>query len=173
MPRWVMVLIGVGVLIALVVVAVPLFLRSAIGSSTGVVTDVSLYASIRSHLDAAAHFPVAAPANAAGVKMVYWPGMMQGSSHLELRFEVTPAEAQAMIAKLPSAALMPPLVSECALAFTLVTLQEPGYNAPHIRDFPTKYQIFVLHDSKNWNHPNFGGVMIDPKSGEIIYFAEH
>lgn len=156
-------------------IGVYLVIRWGIESALAPVTDLSTYPTHRQFLgDTSAHFPEVTPSSAQNVQMLFVPGFLQGSTRLELRFTLSRSDASALIARFPAdkemTAPLPESVSSqyCEL---LKTTEQPA--VPRFKELVDQYRVFVIYDTGNWNHPNMGGVLIDPVSGDVVYFAEH
>ncbi|TAF06440.1 MAG: hypothetical protein EAZ77_12160 [Nostocales cyanobacterium] len=164
------------------------FLFTKTSSNTGtaqIITDISRYQEIRNHkwsdINQIKHFPVDIPDGAKVVSMAYSPGLMQGSSFLQIRFQQPPEQIQKLLSNYRKIAVHQYQGGDTnnhinqanGVPATFFYTSKSAAEA-----FPNTYQILVLkaqHQGKpgfKWNQGHSYGVAIDSSTSEIVYWVE-
>ncbi|MEA5551970.1 hypothetical protein VB713_13545 [Anabaena cylindrica UHCC 0172] len=164
------------------------FLLTKAANKTGtaqIITDASRYHEIRnqnwSDIESIKHFPLKIPADAKAVQMAYSPGLMQGSSFLQIRFQQPHEQIQKLLSKYSKIALHQYRGGDTnnhsgqpnGVPTTFFYTGKSGTEA-----FPNTYEILVLKAQAQgqpgfkWNHGNSYGVAIDSSASEIVYWVE-
>ncbi|WP_413172359.1 hypothetical protein [Anabaena azotica] len=164
------------------------FLFTKTSSRTGtaqIVTDTLRYPEIRNYkwsdLNLIKHFPGSIPANAKAVHLAYSPGLRQGSSFFQLRFQQPPEKIEKLLSQYSKSALYKYQGGDTndhsnqphGVPTTFFYTSGSGDEA-----FPKTYQILVLKaqdEGKSgfkWNHGHSYGVAIDSTASEIVYWVE-
>jgi hypothetical protein len=164
------------------------FLFTKASSQTGtaqIITDTSRYQEIRHQIwfdnEPIKHFPVEIPTDAKSVYMAYSPGLKQGSSFWQIRFQQSPEKIQKLLSQ----------YSKIALRHYHGGDTNDHSNQPNgvpttffytsnsdTEAFPNTYEILVLKAQDQsqpgfkWNHGNSSGVAIDSSASEIVYWVE-
>lgn len=174
-PTWLIVLGVVSSTLTLCLVGGLFFVQYAIESSLADVTDLSTYPTHRQSLGASSvHFPETIPRSAQNAQILFVPGFLQGPTRLELRITLPRSDVQALILGLPRDKEVTTPLPESVRTQYCELLRSPGRpDVPQFNELVGQYRVFVVYDTGNQNHPNMGGVLIDPESGDVVYFAEH
>jgi hypothetical protein len=110
-------------------------------------------------------FPKIIPKNATGVRM-YAPSGMGPAHRFEIRFVVTPADAEAAIAAAKKAHSQPALEPGNADPYGagfLKTIDDGDPSTP----LPKGFRFFVLVEQTE----NFAYLAANPETGEMVYYA--
>ncbi|MBD2292552.1 hypothetical protein H6G06_03390 [Anabaena sphaerica FACHB-251] len=153
--------------------------------TTQIITDISRYQEIRNHkwsdINQIKHFPVDIPGGAKAVSMAYSPGLMQGSSFFQIRFQQPPEQIQKLLLRYSKIAdhqywggdTNSHSSQSNGVPTTFFYTGESETEA-----FPNTYQIFVFKAQAQgqpgfkWNHGHSYGVAIDSSTSEIVYWVE-
>jgi hypothetical protein len=139
------------------------------------VTDVRRYSSLRTRFGASATgFPPSLPANAANARLHFFPGLLQGAAFFEVAYDIPPADAAALVVStFTPAQQLDAIKQDWAPAIMLQLAPNPQRGYLRLRDAPPTTRIYIFDIDGDWNHNRYGGVLIDPTTGHIHWFASN
>ncbi len=154
-------------------------------SESQTITNTERYKEVRfqvwSKPEIIKHFPDSIPTDAKEVKMIYAPGLIKGSSVLQLRYKLPSIRIEKLLADYQEVAKHKYLggnTNDHANQAQGVPTTFFYTNELQEQTFPPTYQILVLNardrgtpDFK-WQHGDSYGVAIDKFNSEIVYWAE-
>jgi hypothetical protein len=164
------------------------FLLTKAANKTGtvqIVTNPLRYQEIRNQIwpdvEPIKHFPAQIPTDAKAVRMAYSPGLMQGSSFLQIRFQQPPDKIQKLLSKYSKISqhqYQGGDTNDHSRQLNGVPTTFFYTSQSETQAFPNTYKILVLKAQNKgkpgfqWNHGNSYGVAIDSSASEIVYWAE-
>ncbi len=169
------------------IVAGGFFIREAFSKSSEgqEITNTQRYREIRyqiwSNPETIKHFPQTIPTDAKETTMIYSPGLIKGSSTLQLRYKLPSTKIKKLLVDYQKVAQHKYLggnTNDHANQPQGVPTTFFYTNKLEEQTFPLTYQILVLnaHDRGTpdfkWQHGHSYGVAIDKFNSEIVYWAE-
>jgi len=185
--KWRWLLIGLGLLVALLASGVALILHS-VGEYLMAVTtpeqDVGKYEEILASYPEAwvAHFPRQVPENATRVRFYYLPAFLQGGSSLQLHCRLPESEVDFLLEQYQPVAKK----TENGLG-EIITAVDKQIDFPSTRfhsqensesgHLPADFLVLTLggepFEAEDWNHGHIYGIAISTLRQEVTFWAEY
>lgn len=148
------------------------------------IQSIHRYSHSKNHFPArlVSHFPAKQPSSSANPVFSFYPGALQGGAWIQLRIEISKADAERLSARLNADTKH---VYTGGSFFThynrdqdknwptaLYHTQRSDHSA---YEFPDHFTLYVHHAEDaggGWNHGETTGTAVSMKTNEVIYWAE-
>lgn len=144
------------------------------------VTDISRYEDLLNSSSSVPpgvtdHFPEVIPANARNIRLDYFPKILQGGGHLQLRVQIPPKEVSQILDKYDELAIHRFMGGN---RFDHMRQQPEGGHTTDFytsdtedHKFPDSFEILVL-GGRYGNHGRSYGLAVDRSSSDVVFWAE-